>query len=115
MKHRLFLALVVLVWVPFLIKFRVSSTASVPALSPAPAADMSGTSLRSLAQKRGIGIGAAVELGPFYSEYNYRKVLAREFNILVPENDLKFEQKQPTPEKNNKSQVDPLFAFAKAH
>jgi endo-1,4-beta-xylanase len=115
MKHRLFLALVVLVWVPFLIMFRVSSTASVPAVSPASAADTSGTSLRSLAQKRGIGIGAAVELAPFYNDSNYRKVLAREFNILVPENDLKFELLHPIRAGYNFSQVDPLFAFAKAH
>ncbi|HAA33445.1 MAG TPA: 1,4-beta-xylanase [Cyanobacteria bacterium UBA8553] len=116
MKHRLVLALVVLVLVPLLITFRVSSTPSASAPSPTAAiTDTSETSLRSLAQKRGINIGAAVAMEPFYKDATYRKVLAREFNVLVPENAMKFAEIHPKRHQYNFTQVDTLVAFAKAH
>ncbi len=113
MKQRLVLALVVLVLVPFLIMFRVSSTSSAP--PPSATADTSGTSLRSLAQKRGISIGAAVGLEPLHNDATYRKVLAREFNVLVPENAMKFAVVHPKRNQYNFVQLDALVAFAKAH
>lgn len=116
MKYRLVLALVVLVLVPFLITFRVSSTPSAPPPSPTTAiADTSGTSLRSLAQKRGVSIGAAVALEPLQNDATYRKVLAREFNVLVPENAMKFAVIHPKRNQYNFAQIDTLVAFAKAH
>ena len=115
MKYRLFLALIVFVWVPFLIMFRVSGTPSAPTHSSAPAAETSGTSLRSLAQKRGIGIGTSVDLAPFMIDPNYRTVLAREFEILVPENAWKFEFVHPKRDRYDFSQVEQLMAFAKAN
>lgn len=113
MKHRLVLALVVLVLVPFLVMFRVSSTPSAPA--PSPTADTSGTSLRSLAQKRGINIGTAVGLEPLQNDSTYRKVLAREFNVIVPENAMKFAVVHPKRNQYNFGQLDALVTFAKAH
>ncbi len=115
MKYRLFLALVVFVWVPFLIVFRVSGTPSAPTPTPTNLTETSGTSLRSLAQKRGIGIGTSVDLSPFRSDRNYRDVLAREFDILVPENAWKFENVHPERDRYDFSQVDELIEFAKAH
>ena len=113
MKYRLLIALIVFVWVPFLIMFRGSATPSVPTPSPAPAAETSEPSLRSLAQKRGIGIGTSVDWPPFTNDANYREVLAREFEILVPENAWKFEFVHPTRERYEFGQVDALINFAK--
>jgi endo-1,4-beta-xylanase len=116
MKHRLFIALVVLVLVPFLIVFRVNSTPSVPAPSSAQAAETStSTSLRSLAQKRGIAIGPAVSWQAFQTDAKYRSILAREFNILTPENAMKFETVHPERDRYDFRQVDALMAFAKAN
>jgi endo-1,4-beta-xylanase len=113
MKYRLLIALIVCVWVPFLIMFRGSATPSITTLSAAPAAETSGPSLRSLAQKRGIGIGTSVDLGPFSNDPNYRQVLAREFQILVPENAWKFEFVHPNRDRYEFGQVDTLINFAK--
>lgn len=113
MKYRLLIALIVFVWVPFLIVFRGSAAPSVATPSAAPTAETSEPSLRSLAQKRGIGIGTSVNLGPFMNDPNYRTVLAREFEILVPENAWKFEFVHPTPDRYEFGQVDILMNFAK--
>lgn len=113
MKYRLLIALIVFVWLPFLIMFRGSATPSVPTPSPAPAAETSGPSLRSLAQKRGIGIGTSVDWGPFTNDPNYRAVITREFKILVPENAWKFEFVHPTRDRYEFGQVDALINFAK--
>ncbi len=115
MKSRLALALVLFVLVPFLILFGVSSTPSTSTPSPAPVAETSGTSLRFLGQKRGIKIGAAVDLPHFNNDLNYRAVLAREFNVLVPENAWKFEVVHPIRKRYNFTQVDTLIEFAKTH
>lgn len=114
MKHRLFLALAIVVLVLFAIAFGVGSTPSAP--TPAPSVEIStATSLRSLAETRGISIGAAVELEPFYNDARYRQVLAREFNTLVPENAFKFQFLHPNRDRYDFSHVDRLVEFAKAH
>jgi len=95
--------------------FRVTGTPSAPTPSSERAAETSGTSLRSLAQKRGIGIGTSVDLAPFTNDPNYRAVLAREFEILVPENAWKFEFVHPKRDRYDFSQVDELMAFVKAN
>jgi endo-1,4-beta-xylanase len=122
MKHRAFIAFVVFLLVAVSIVFRASSTLSTPAASPVQAAltapeDSTSTSdsLRSLAQKRGISIGPAVALEPLRNDANYRSVLAREFNILTPENAMKFEFVHPTRDRYNFTEVDAFVAFAKAN
>lgn len=113
MKHRLFVVLAILVVVSCFLLFGVRGTPSVSASSLA--AKTSGTSLRSLAEKQGIDIGAAVQFAPLQNDGDYRSVLAREFNVLVPENEFKFEFVHPTADGYNFSQVDALVDFAKAH
>ena len=116
MKYRLFLAVVVFVLVPFLIVFRVSGTPTAPAPPPTPAVETSSsTSLRSLAQKRGFSIGAGVELAPLQNDPNYGSVLAREFNLLVPENAFKFDDLHPKRDRYDFRKLDRFFAFAKAN
>ena len=115
MKYRLFLALVVFVLVPLFILLRVSGVPAASTPSTVPIAEPSETSLRSLAQKRGIGIGTSVDWPPFTNDANYREVLAREFEILVPENAWKFEHVHPQRDRFDFSKIDELMAFARAN
>jgi endo-1,4-beta-xylanase len=115
MKYRLFLAFVVFVLVSLLMVLRVNSTSATPTASPTPVPETSGTALRSLGQKQGIGIGTAVDVIAFKNDPNYRKVLAREFNILVPENAWKFQEIHPQRHRYNFVNIDALAEFAKAN
>jgi endo-1,4-beta-xylanase len=116
MKQRLLIALFVLIFIPFLITFRVNSTPSTATKSSGSTGEKSSpTSLRYLAEKRDFGIGAAVEMEPFENDANYRKVLAREFNILVPENQFKFEYVHPKTNGYDFSDADTLVDFAQAN
>jgi endo-1,4-beta-xylanase len=110
MKYRL-IALVVVVLLSFSFLFRVSATSSIPA----PPTETEATSLRTLAQKRGISIGAAVDFIPLQKDPNYRAILIREFDTMVPENAWKFDHVHPTRGRYDFTEVDALMAFAKEH
>ena len=68
--------------------------------------------LRSLAEKRGVDIGAAVAMKPLRKEAIYRETLAREFNIIVAENAFKWSLVQPKKSKFNFKDTDFLVKFA---
>lgn len=116
MRYRLFLALVV-VLMPFFILWNMSlgGTTTTPNPSPISAGEPSEIPLRVLGQKRGIAIGTAVDTASFQVDANYRAVLAREFDMLVPENAWKFEEVHPTPNRYDFREVDTLMEFAKAN
>jgi endo-1,4-beta-xylanase len=73
------------------------------------------SSLRSLAQARGIQIGAAVAAGPVREEPLYAQTLRREFSMLTPENAMKFGPLHPDPDRYNFADADAIIAFAKAN
>ncbi|MGQ9632237.1 MAG: endo-1,4-beta-xylanase [bacterium] len=89
---------------------REYTTSSAPAGSPTRA-----SSLRSLAQTRGIYIGAAVAAGPLGGDELYAETLAREFNILTPENAMKFGPLHPGRDFYYFDDADAIVGFAKAH
>ncbi|GET35554.1 endo-1,4-beta-xylanase [Microseira wollei] len=70
------------------------------------------TSLRSLAQNRGIVIGAAVAINALRNEPVYREVLAREFSSLTAENAMKFRFLHPKRERYDFTDADTLVTFA---
>ncbi len=72
-------------------------------------------SLRTLAEKRGILIGAAVDMRALHSDRTYREVLSREFNAVMPENVMKFAAVHPQPNEYNFAKTDTLIAFAQAN
>lgn len=74
-----------------------------------------GATLRSLAQARGRYIGAAVAPGPLLSEPVYAETLAREFNMLTPENALKFGRTHPSRDRYTFQDADAIVAFAQAN
>ena len=71
-------------------------------------------SLRSEADRAGILVGAAARPEQL-SEPRYAATLAREFNMLEPEDVMKWETIHPTPETFDFSRGDQLVAFAIAH
>ena len=78
-------------------------------------ADSSWQSLRELANGKGIKIGSAVALSPLLNDSNYSGILADEFNILTPENMLKFSFIQPEQGKYDFTYSDAIVEFAEAN
>ena len=72
-------------------------------------------SLRSLAESRGITIGAAVAAKPLREDGNYRELLAREFNSLSSENVMKFGPLSPRRNVYDFTEADQLINFAQAN
>jgi len=70
--------------------------------------------LRELAAARGIHIGAATER-QFESDAGYAGILAREFNMVTPENDLKMARLQPERGRFSFEAADAIVGFARAH
>ncbi len=71
--------------------------------------------LRALAQSAGIHVGAAVDIATLAKDPDYARLLAREFNLLTPENAMKFSVVHPERERYDFSEADALLAFAQAH
>lgn len=71
--------------------------------------------LRTLAQSAGIHIGAAVNVDILEQDPAYGRLLAQEFNLVTPENALKFSVVQPERGRFDFSRADALMAFAEAH
>jgi endo-1,4-beta-xylanase len=71
-------------------------------------------SLRELADARGILIGAAVNPA-LLDDKTYAETLAREFNLVVAENAMKFGPTRPTRERFNFGPADRIVEFAQAH
>ncbi len=71
--------------------------------------------LRSLAQKRGIGMGTAVAIKALQNNPTYRQVLVREFNMVTPENVMKFQPIHPERDRYHFAPADALVAFAQAN
>ena len=113
MKLPFFLFLLFLFFLPIFFMFTLGQMPETPA--QAPALENTDTGLRQLAQKRGMQIGAAVSISPLRNDPLYQQVLAQEFNVLVPENAMKFENVHPQKDVFNFQELDEMLAFTKAH
>jgi endo-1,4-beta-xylanase len=79
------------------------------------AAPSNSVTLRSLADDRDFGIGAAVNLGALRRDRTYSEVLGREFNQIMPENAMKFQALHPERDRFNFKGADDMVAFANEH
>jgi endo-1,4-beta-xylanase len=70
--------------------------------------------LRETAERSGVLVGTAVRPEQL-SESPYAATLAREFNMLEPEDAMKWEVLHPAPESFDFSQADRIVAFAISH
>ncbi|MDQ2086384.1 endo-1,4-beta-xylanase [Herbivorax sp. ANBcel31] len=98
-------------------EFSAATATPTPAPTPvAPTTPINGTTLRELAESRDMHIGAAV--GSVFhqgSDLMYNEVLQREFNMIVAENEMKFDTVQPAQGEYNFSAGDRLVEFAEEH
>ncbi|NJL89906.1 MAG: endo-1,4-beta-xylanase [Coleofasciculaceae cyanobacterium SM2_1_6] len=113
MKVKFFLGLIFLFFLPIFFAFTLGQIPEAPASSPT--LENTGVSLRQLAAQRGIQIGAAVNTYPLRSDRTYQQLLAREFNVVVPENAMKFELVHPQQDRFNFQEMDEIIAFAETH
>jgi endo-1,4-beta-xylanase len=72
-------------------------------------------SLKAHAAARGLLTGCAVNANLFREDDGFRKLLAEQYNIVVPENCLKWNMLRPTADTYNFADADSLVAFAEAH
>jgi endo-1,4-beta-xylanase len=72
-------------------------------------------SLKAHAAARELLTGCAVNANLFRDDEGFRKLLAEQYNIVVPENCLKWNMLRPTADTYNFADADSLVAFAEAH
>ncbi len=74
-------------------------------------------SIKKYAQAKGIYVGTAVRYTPLFhpAETNYKKLLTKEFNIIVAEDDMKFENLQTSENNFFFNYADRITAFAKSN
>lgn len=71
--------------------------------------------LKDLANSYGLWIGPAVAYNPLQNEPIYGQTLAQEFNILTPENAMKWAATHPQRDRYSFTQADAMFHFAQAN
>lgn len=105
------------VLVPVILGLMIAaSRGEAPGVSPLPAsspATQPGT-LRAAAEQRGLLVGAAV-FPAALEDQRYAETLAREFNLITPENDMKWVSIHPEPARWNFTPADTLVRFAEKH
>ena len=95
---------------------RAIATAAVFVLTLAiPLSAGAADTLRDLARKVGLHFGTAVNVEALNTDAAYAHLLAREFNLVTPENALKFSVVQPERGRFDFTQADALVEFAEAH
>jgi endo-1,4-beta-xylanase len=72
-------------------------------------------SLKSHAAARGLLTGCAVNAKVFREDEGFRNLLAEQYNIVVPENCMKWNMLRPTAETYSFVDADGLVAFAEEH
>lgn len=76
------------------------------------------TGLRTYAARRSFLIGSAIDRGfryPGSDGVTFRGVMAHEFNVLTPENDMKFDHLHPSATTYRFASADSLVAFAESN
>jgi endo-1,4-beta-xylanase len=72
-------------------------------------------SLKAHAAARGLLTGCAVNANLLRDDEGFRKLLAEQYNIVVPENCMKWNILRPTADTYNFTDADSLVAFAETH
>ena len=87
---------------------------------PPPVNPLDTMALRTLVQSRNLHIAVGTAVGSMFGRRDavgtqYENILAREFDVLTPENDMKFSVVQPARGTFVFARADSMVAFAKAH
>ena len=86
--------------------------------NPVPQPPGAAVPLRELAEARGLGVGSAVDRSfslAGVAGVTFRDVLAREFDVLTPENDMKHVRIHPAQDTYDLERADALVDFAETH
>lgn len=84
-------------------------------LPPEALAERGSRSLQAHAKKHGLIAGAAVVVKELQRDSALQQLVAQQYGILVPENELKWRALRPSQERFDFSQSDALFDFAAEH
>lgn len=88
----------------------------LPTKLPSEATAVKGkNSLQAHAARSGLLAGAAIPVRGLQSDPVFQELVADQYGILVPENELKMVALRPSADKYDFSASDALFAFAKEH
>ncbi|HET7832315.1 MAG TPA: endo-1,4-beta-xylanase [Gallionella sp.] len=71
--------------------------------------------LRSFAAQQSFRVGVSVDMAALETDHEYRTLIGQEFNLLTPENIMKFEEIHPQRDQYNFEPADALMAFAAEH
>jgi len=96
-------------------RLRALAAAAACVLALAAAPTLAADTLRCLGQTAGLRIGASVHADALQSDPAYVRLLAREFDLVTPENAMKFSFVQPERGRFDFTQADALVDFAEAH
>ena len=100
----------------FLQQTTIAAVASLLPWSSIPAEEVVGAqSLRAHAEAHGLLVGCAVVPEKLADEPGYANTVARQANLLVAENAMKWKALRPTPSTYNFAPADAILAFANAH
>ena len=77
-------------------------------------AKRTGSALRDIAEPEGLLVGGAVNPDDF-NDPGYLQAVGREFNLMVPENLMKFAETEPGPHQFNFCPADQIMAYARAN
>jgi endo-1,4-beta-xylanase len=77
-------------------------------------ANRTGSALRDIADPTGFLVGGAVDPSDF-SDPGYVQAVGGEFNLMVPENDMKFAETEPAPHQFSFCAGDQIIAYAHAN
>lgn len=91
-----------------LLPFKIASAQEIDQTTEVP-------SMRLLAKQHDLFIGTAADPGYLQNDSAASQLLAREFNMLVPEVAMKWEIIHPEPERYDFSRGDALVTFARQH
>ena len=95
-------------------------TTPTPPAPTVPVTPVVTVPLRKIAETRQLRIGVGTAVGSYFGRTDaagteYAAVLAREFNVLTPENELKFDAIRPNRATFNYTRPDAMLAFAIAN
>jgi len=108
-------ALYAILFTSVLLLISCSTGVTVSKSATAQEQQTSTQTLRQLAQQRGIAIGAAMNMEAYSSDPTYGQVLSDQFDMVTPENVMKWNAVHPAPHTYTFAQADELVAFAQAH
>lgn len=101
-------------WIGRLVMVVVMTAAALVTLAPATRA-AGENSLRALAQSQGRLIGTAVKSDTMLGDAAYHETLAGQFNLVTPENAMKFGPLSPARGSYHFAEADAIVAFAEEH